>query len=99
WDFGDGSALEPFDPKLETVKHAYAKSGTYSVKLSLASVIGEESDRTATVTLDADSVPTPEIALFQLIPLDKNERAPATYRLLSQVKNADRKSTRLNSSH
>jgi PKD domain len=88
WDFGDGSALEPFDPKLETVKHTYPKTGTYSVKLSLASIIGEESDRTATVTLDADSVPTPEIALFQLIPLDKNERAPATYRLLSQVKNA-----------
>jgi PKD repeat protein len=88
WDFGDGSALEPFDPKLETAKHAYAKSGTYNVKLSLTSHIGEESDRTASVMVDADSVPRPEIASFQLIPLDKNERAPATYRLLSQVKNA-----------
>src|SRR5712664_2822296 len=33
WDFGDGTALEPFDPKLEIVNHAYSKPGTYNAKL------------------------------------------------------------------
>jgi PKD repeat protein len=88
WDFGDGSALEPFDPKSDIVKHAYAKPGSYNVKLTLANLIGEESDRTAPVALDPGSLPKPEIALFKLIPLDPRERAPCTYRLVSQVKNA-----------
>jgi PKD repeat protein len=90
WDYGDGSALEPFDPKLESTKHAYPRPGSYNVKLLLSNLIGEESDRTTPVVIDADARPTPEIALFQLIALDPRERAPApaTYRLVSQVKNA-----------
>ena len=91
WDFGDGTALEPFDPKLETVKHTFAKPGTYSVKLTLSNLLGEENDRTAQVAIDADATPAgPEIAQFDLVPLDKTrERAPAIYRLLSRVKNAN----------
>jgi PKD repeat protein len=89
WDFGDGTALEPFDPKLEIVNHAYAKPGTYSVKLTLTNLIGDEADRTAPVVLDADSLPRPEIAVMQLIPLDSRQRAPCTYKLVSQVKNAN----------
>jgi PKD repeat protein len=90
WDFGDGAALEPFDPKVENVKHVYAKPGMYSVKLALQNVLGEESDRTATVAVDADAAATgPEIALFDLKPLDPRERAPAVYRLTGKVKNAN----------
>src|SRR5260370_1003516 len=90
WDFGDGAALEPFDPKLENVKHVYAKPGTYSVKLSLQNLLGEESDRTAAVTIDAGgAVGGPEIASFDLKPLDPRERAPAVYRLTGKVKNAN----------
>ena len=37
WDFGDGSALEPFSPKQETVSHAYAKPGTYTATFSFQS--------------------------------------------------------------
>ena len=90
WDFGDGAALEPFDPKLENVKHVYAKPGTYSVKLSLQNLLGEESDRTAAVTIDAGGAAGgPEIPSFDLKPLDPRERAPAVYRLTGNVKNAN----------
>lgn len=90
WDFGDGSALEPYDPNVEMVKHAYAKPGTYSVKLSLTNLIGDDSDRTANVTIDAAATAAlPEIAEFKLIPWDQRERAPANYQLVSKVKNAD----------
>ena len=62
WDFGDGTALEPFDPKLDIIKHAYAKPGTYNVKLTLENLLGEEADRTTPVMLDPDSAPRPEIS-------------------------------------
>src|SRR6516165_5752452 len=35
WDFGDGSALEPFDPNKTTLTHSYASGGQYPVKLTL----------------------------------------------------------------
>src|SRR5262245_23580051 len=35
WDFGDGSALEPFDPKVENVTHVFPRAGAFQVKLSL----------------------------------------------------------------
>src|SRR4051794_37146487 len=34
WDFGDGSALEPFQPGQESVTHSYARPGSYTIKLS-----------------------------------------------------------------
>lgn len=91
WDFGDGAALEPFDPKLDLVQHTYAKPGTYNVKLALQNLLGEASDRTAPVTLDANTdsaAPKPEIVSFDLIPLTRDERVPAVYRLLGKVKTA-----------
>ena len=88
WDFGDGTALEPFDPKLETVKHVYAKPATYSVKLSLQNLIGDESDRTVPVTLDENSAPMPEISQFDLQPFTRGETVPAVYRLKCNIKGA-----------
>lgn len=88
WDFGDGSALEPFDPKAENVKHVFPKPGTYTVKLSLQNLLGEASDRSASVVLDADSVPRPEFESFKLLPYSASDRAPVTFRLVSKVKNA-----------
>ena len=89
WDFGDGSALEPFDPKAEMVPHKYDKPGSYSVKLTLQNLIGDESDRTVPVNLD-DSPTTasaaPAIGDFQLTALTPGERAPAAYQLKSKVK-------------
>src|ERR1019366_7906694 len=55
WDFGDGTALEPFDPKVNNISHTYAKPGPYNVKLSLQNLIGEEEDRSGPLTIEADS--------------------------------------------
>src|SRR5262245_50936453 len=89
WDFGDGTALEPFDDKLEVVKHNYARPGVYSVKLTLQNLIGESNDRTAQVTLDAATTPaSPEIVAFDLKPLTPDQRVPAVYKLLGKVKAA-----------
>src|SRR5262245_39797562 len=52
WDFGDGSALEPFVPAQEALKHTYARPGVYTAKLSLRNFIGEENERTVAVQLD-----------------------------------------------
>jgi hypothetical protein len=88
WDFGDGSALEPFDPKLETVKHSYAKPGTYNVKLALQNLIGDESERATPVVIDASSAPKPEIEFFELFKITQGDSAPVTYKLVGKVKNA-----------
>lgn len=86
WDFGDGSALEPFDPKAEIIKHTFAKPGTYQVRLTLQNLLGEEGERVTSVTLDNAEVLAPEIANFEIIPI--SERAPALYHLKGKVKNA-----------
>ena len=85
WDFGDGTALEPFDPGVDMIKHAYAKPGKYEVKLVLQNLINEEAERTIALTLDAA---VPEITSFQLFPVSPSDRAPVTYRLTYKVKNA-----------
>jgi PKD repeat protein len=89
WDFGDGSSLEPFDPEKTTLTHTYAGGGQYPVKLSLKSVFGEVHERTANVQLDAGTASAPQIAAFDAAPLHKHAFAPATFRLVSQVANAD----------
>lgn len=88
WDFGDGTVLEPFDPKVSNIQHTYAKPGTYSVKLSLQNIIGEHADRAVAVAIEFPVTPPPEITQFQLIPISPNDRAPATFRLVSKTKNA-----------
>jgi PKD repeat protein len=85
WDFGDGTALEPFDPQAETITHNYAKAGAYQIRLTLQNLLGEESERASPVTVEATS---PEIASFELTPLTPDEAAPATYLLKTKVKNA-----------
>ena len=88
WDFGDGTALEPFDPKLSNVQHTYARPGTYNVKLALQNLVGDETDRTVAVVVENVAPPVPEITLFDLKPITPGERAPAIYQLVSKTKNA-----------
>lgn len=88
WDFGDGSALEPFDPKIDLVKHNYTKPGTYSVRLTLQNLLGEENDRSAPVTLDPEGAPKPEIADFSLKSKTPGDRVPALFRLKASIKGA-----------
>jgi len=89
WDFATGPALEPFDPEGGYRQASVCQAGTYNVKLAVTNLLGDEADRTAPVVRHVDVCLKPEIALFELIPLDRFERAPCTYRLLSKVKKRD----------
>ncbi|MBI2807996.1 MAG: hypothetical protein HYX68_23680 [Planctomycetes bacterium] len=89
WDFGDGSALEPFDPKTEIVKHVYPRPGTYATKLSVQSLFGDDSDRSVSITATEGGGPSqPEFEAFQLASVSPTNQAPAVFRLVSKVKNA-----------
>lgn len=89
WDFGDGSALEPYEPAKDSITHTYAKPGTYNVKLSLQNLLGEESDRTVAVNLENSQTTAPSIDAFAVVPVNpNNSNAPATFKIVSQVKNA-----------
>ncbi len=90
WDFGDGSALEPFSPKQDTIKHVYPKAGNFAVKLSLQNLIGEEGERSVNVAIDPSSAPTPTIDSFVVLPLTPGGFAPAAYQIKARIKNADR---------
>jgi PKD repeat protein len=90
WDFGDGSALEPYQPSAETVTHTYAQPGPYTVKLSVRSLFGQENDRTVTVVLNqAPASTAPAVEKLEVIPLQTGAYAPATFKVVSAVKNAE----------
>jgi hypothetical protein len=91
WDFGDGSALQPFVSGQSTITHTYAKPGAYSVKLSLRSLFGEENERSANVALDGATPAAggPAIDAFDVQPLQPGNYSPATFRVVSKVKNAE----------
>jgi hypothetical protein len=88
WDFGDGSALEPFSPQQATVTHAYAKPGSYIVKLNVHNLFNEKAERDVTVNLDTTGVPGPVIDSFKVEAV-AGLRTPAVFRLTAEVKNAD----------
>jgi hypothetical protein len=89
WDFGDGSALEPFVPDQATLNHAYAKPGVYTAKLSVRNLLGEENDRTANINLDGSSPSLPAIESFTVVPVGSDTYAPAAFHVLCKVKNAE----------
>src|SRR5262249_33954896 len=88
WDFGDGSALEPFVPDKPQVTHEYARPGTYTVKLAIKNLINEENQRSVTVALDGGG---PAIGLgidtFEVVPV-RGDYAPATFKVQAKVKDA-----------
>jgi PKD repeat protein len=89
WDFGDGSALEPFAPDAP-VSHTYAKPGAYTVKLTVRNYIGDESERSVPVEVAAPSQASPpQIAEMKVQPVSPAAVAPATFRLTADVSNAD----------
>jgi hypothetical protein len=90
WDFGDGSALEPFQPEQPSVSHTYARPGSYTLKLSVRSLFGQDHERSVTVALDqAAAGAAPAIDELQVIPLQPTAYAPATFKVVSTVKHAD----------
>lgn len=88
WDFGDGSALEHFNPNQDAITHAYVRPGMYTAKLSLRNFLGDENERAVTVSVDGSGGSGPVIEAFQVVPMGP-EIAPATYRIVSKVKNAN----------
>jgi hypothetical protein len=89
WDFGDGTALEPYSPDQPAVSHTYTRPGQYTAKLSLRSLVGEESDRAVSVQIDAAAPGPPEIAALEAAPLQPEAYAPATFRVTAKVNHAD----------
>jgi PKD repeat protein len=89
WDYGDGSPLEPFSAKQETVTHTYAKPGPYQVKLSLTNVFNEKNERTVTVNIDGSNAPPPMIEGFTVKACSESLAAPADFCITATVKNAD----------
>ena len=91
WDFGDGTALEPFDPKQPAMAHTFPNYGSYNVRLTLYNLLGEENDRTVSMNLDPKTASPPAIEDFQVLSAsnDPEPPAPATFRVHAKVKNAD----------
>jgi hypothetical protein len=89
WDFGDGSALEPFSPSQQAIPHAYPRTGTFTAKLSLQNLLGEASEHAVNVQLDSPAAGPPQITAFQAVPTRADTYAPASFRVVGTVKNAD----------
>ncbi len=90
WDFGDGTALEPFDAAAKQVPHTYAKLGSYNVKLVVRNFLNEENERSIEVNLTNPTAgPTdgPSVANLTVEPIG-NGTAPATFRIKCELKNA-----------
>jgi PKD repeat protein len=89
WDFGDGTPLERTSPEHQYVDHTYTRPGEYTVKLTLHNALGDEDERSAPVHIDAPATPAaPKIVSLEAVPVSAGSYAPATFRLVSKVQNA-----------
>jgi PKD repeat protein len=88
WDFGDGSALEPFSPQQDVLSHTYQSPGDYSAKLSVRSCFGDESERTVALHVESTQAAAPSIEALTVTPMSPQGYAPATFRVACKVKNA-----------
>jgi len=91
WDFGDGSALEPFAQDAP-VTHTYAKPGSYTVKLTVRNFLSDENERSVPVEVAAGAAKdsaAPQVAGFAVTPVGSGSVAPATFRVTADVTNAD----------
>ena len=91
WDFGDGTPLEPFAADKPAVTHAYAKPGTFNVKLTVRNFTSDQNDRSVAVEVAAGpkEAPAPQIAGFSVKPVSATSVAPATFRLTADVTDAE----------
>jgi hypothetical protein len=91
WDFGDGTPLEPVADR-DTVFHKYARPGDYTVKLTVQNILGDQSDRSVTVHLDASgadpSAAAPQAAALEAESVSPGAYAPATFKVVGKVQNA-----------
>jgi hypothetical protein len=90
WDFGDGSPLEPFDPN-KPATHTYPKPGSYSIKLTVRSFLGDEAERSVPADLSAAAPQQlPPSITMTAEPVGSAAVAPATYRIKGQVANTEK---------
>lgn len=89
WDFGDGTALEPYDPNLQSVQHTYAKAGKYDVKLIVRNFLMEEADRSVNVDITSGPAGANAPKVLNLKVEAIRDQVPATFRITGQVTNAD----------
>src|SRR5262245_52031578 len=59
WDFGDGSALEPFSPQQDVLSHTFQAPGDYSAKLTVRNCLGDESERSVTLHIESAQAAAP----------------------------------------
>jgi PKD repeat protein len=95
WDFGDGSQLEAVKSEGEYVTHTFPQAGDYSVKLSVQNIINEGNERSVTVKVgagagsgDTAQSTDPKVDSLEVIPVNGSFVAPATFRVLGKVENA-----------
>ena len=87
-DFGDGTPLEPVSPKQATISHTYANPESYFAKLTWRNLIGDESERTVKIDLDAPRADPPAILSLEATPIAPGAFAPATFRVVCKTRNA-----------
>ncbi|MFO0937792.1 MAG: PKD domain-containing protein [Gemmataceae bacterium] len=102
WDFGDGSALEPYTSDKPTISHQYTKTGSYNVKLTVRNFLADENSRTVPVEVGTAPAATgsstsPATVAAQLPnakltvePIGTSMTAPMTFRVRGQVQNAEK---------
>jgi hypothetical protein len=94
WDFGDGSPLEPVTEEGQTIFHTYPRPGTFTAKMMLHNLLGEEVERAVPIALTAPpagatpSAPVGAPRILDFKTTDINAFAPATIQLKGKVENA-----------
>lgn len=85
WDFGDGSALEAFSPQQDTISHTFPAPGTYTVKLSIHNLIGEQNERDVNIDLKSgkDTPGGPDVKDFKVTQI-----MPGVFNVSARIENA-----------
>lgn len=89
WDFGDGSALEPYVPGQASITHTYPRPGSYTAKLVVRNFLGQESERAVNIQLEGSKPGGVSIDAFEVQPLQPESYAPATFRITARVNHAE----------
>lgn len=89
WEFGDGTPLEAVSPDREFVNHVYSRPGEYTVKMTLRNLLGEENERQVVLRIDPPPALEPtKVVNLEAVPVSAGSYAPATFKIMSKVKNA-----------
>src|SRR5262249_53353431 len=93
WDFGDGAPLAPVTADQQTLEHDYPRPGSYTAKMTLHNLLGEEGERAVPITVTGQPAAHPASdnaspPLLEFNPAAMNEFAPATFAVKGKVETA-----------